>query len=82
MVLKTIQQQPIASYFVLVYALAWGGILLVAQGSAAFREGGSSTQTGLVALPMLFAPGVSALTLTALLDGRAGLRAMWARLTF
>jgi membrane protease YdiL (CAAX protease family) len=35
----------------------------------------------MVALPMLFAPGLAALALTALLEGKAGLRALWARMT-
>ena len=76
-----IQRHPIVIYFALVFALAWGGILLIAHASASSDERGSPSQIGLVALPMLFAPGVSALALTALLDGRAGLRTMWMRLT-
>jgi len=47
---------PLTSYFVLVYALAWGGVLWVVEGMAA-------------------------IALTALVEGKAGLRAMWARLT-
>lgn len=73
---------PLASYFVLTYALAWAGILLIAQATtAAPGEAPSSLRIGLIALPMLLAPGVAGIGLTFILEGRSGLRAMWDRLT-
>jgi membrane protease YdiL (CAAX protease family) len=76
-----LRRYPLTSYFVLVYALAWGGVLLVAEGPARSGSTPAHAEVGMVALPMLFAPGLAALALTALLEGRTGLSAMWARLT-
>jgi uncharacterized protein len=76
-----ITMHALISYFVLVYALAWGGTLWVAEVLASSGSSPSSAEVGMVALPMLFAPGLAALALTALVEGRAGLRAMWARMT-
>jgi membrane protease YdiL (CAAX protease family) len=76
-----IDHHPVLTYFVLVYAIAWGGILLVVRAFAAPGEAASATLVGIVALPMLLAPGIAGITVTALVDGRAGLRAMLSRMT-
>jgi membrane protease YdiL (CAAX protease family) len=76
-----IERHPVLAYFVLVYVIAWGGILLVALAFAAPGEAASATLVGIVALPMLFAPGIAGITVTALVDGRAGLKAMLACMT-
>jgi uncharacterized protein len=76
-----IRRHPLTSYFVLVYALAWGGVLWVVEGLADSGSSPSPAEVGMVALPMLFAPGLAAFTLTALVEGKAGLRALWARMT-
>jgi membrane protease YdiL (CAAX protease family) len=76
-----IQRHPVLAYFALVYAITWGGILLVVQIAAAPGQAASTALVALVALPMLLAPGIAGITVTALVDGRAGLGAMLARMT-
>jgi CAAX protease family protein len=76
-----IERHPVLTYFVLVYAIAWGGILLVVQAFALPSEADSGNLVAIVGLPMLIAPGIAGITVTALVDGRAGLRAMLSRMT-
>jgi hypothetical protein len=44
------------------------------SGICFIRRDGRDSPVGIVSLPMLFAPGIAAITLTALVEGRAGLR--------
>jgi len=76
-----IKRHPVLTYFVLVYAIAWGAILLVVQAFASRAEADSENLVAIVGLPMLIAPGIAGITVTALVDGRAGLRAMLSRMT-
>src|SRR5690242_12109295 len=76
-----IARHPALTYFVLVYVIAWGGILLVVRMFVASAEPASTTLVALVALPMLLAPGIAGIAVTALVDGRAGLSAMLSRMT-
>jgi membrane protease YdiL (CAAX protease family) len=76
-----LRRYPLASYFVLVYALAWGGALWVVEGMAGSGSAPLPAAVGMVGLPMLMAPGLAAVALTALVEGKAGVRALWARLT-
>jgi membrane protease YdiL (CAAX protease family) len=76
-----IKRHLVLSYFVLVYLLAWGGIVLIARALAIPEQGASPAQIGLVGIPMLLAPGIAGITVTALAEGRAGLRAMLAGMT-
>lgn len=69
------------SYFVLVYALAWGGVLAVAGVLGLPGAAATPADVGMLALPMLIAPGLAAVVLTAHLEGKPGLRALWARMT-
>lgn len=78
---SALERHAVRLYFVLVYILTWGGVLLVAQAIASPGGAASPERVGMVALPMLLAPGLAGVTLTALAAGRAGLRDMWARLT-
>lgn len=77
---RFVERHPVLAYFVFVYALAWGGILLIVRVFAA--PGADPTnQVALLGLPMLLAPGIAGISVTALADGRAGLRAMLSRMT-
>lgn len=76
-----ITRQPVFTYFILVYLLVWGGILLIVRMLASASGVDPNTQVALVALPMLFAPGLVGIGVSALVEGRAGLRAMLARMT-
>lgn len=75
------QHHPVLTYFVLVYAIAWGGILLIVQAFPSPGAAGSGNLVAIVGLPMLIAPGIAGTTVTALVDGRAGLNAMLSRMT-
>ena len=65
---------PLLGYFAAVYGISWGGILIVmgAQGFdlALLRP----MDTGIIFVAMLLGPSVAGLAMTALLEGRAGLR--------
>ena len=76
-----IERHSVLTFCFLVYAITWGGILLIVQAFAASGEAASTTQVAIVALPMLLAPGIAGITVTALVDGRAGLGAMLSRMT-
>jgi len=76
-----IERHPVLAYFVLVYAIAWAGILLVVQAFASRAEADGLNLVAIVGLPMLIAPGIAGITVTALVDGRAGLRALLSRMT-
>jgi membrane protease YdiL (CAAX protease family) len=80
--LKTfIKRHPALTYFVLVYAITWGGILLIVRAFAAPGETASTALVALVALPMLLAPGIAGIAVTALVEGRDGLKALLSRMT-
>jgi hypothetical protein len=76
-----IERHPVLTYFILVYAIAWGGILLVVQAFTSPGETGSENMAVIVGMPMLIAPAIAGITVTALVDGRAGLQAMLSRMT-
>jgi membrane protease YdiL (CAAX protease family) len=60
-----LRRHPLTSYFVLAYGISWGGIL----------------NTGLMFLLMLLGPSTSGLMLTVSVEGRDGLRQLWANVT-
>jgi membrane protease YdiL (CAAX protease family) len=76
----SIERHPLASYFLLAYTIAWGGMLV------AIGPGGLAPATTrpigavlLVFLAMLLGPSLAGVALTAALEGTAGLRALLAR---
>ncbi len=81
-----IKSHPLLSYFALVFAISWGGILIVVG-----RPGGildttvGQKQTEMLLpfamLAMIVGPSVAGILLTGLLYGRAGLRDLLARMT-
>ncbi|MEO8685266.1 MAG: hypothetical protein ABI414_10570, partial [Devosia sp.] len=77
--LTAVRRRPVLSYFVLTFAISWGGILLLVL------PGGfvpTRTELGALFLPvflaMLLGPSLSGLILAFALDGRAGIRALFA----
>lgn len=74
-------RHPLAAYFGLVFALTWASVFLIGWGFRSSPAVEPTTQVALVAAPMLLVPGLVGIALTALGEGRAGLGAMWARLT-
>jgi uncharacterized protein len=76
-----IKGPPVAAYFVLAFAICWGGILLVV-GPGGFPGTPEQFETllPLVGLAMLIGPPVAGILLTGLVNGRAGLREFLSRL--
>ncbi|HKH36260.1 MAG TPA: CPBP family intramembrane glutamic endopeptidase [Rubrobacter sp.] len=77
-----IKSHPLLSYYALVFAISWGGILIVAGGPSGIP--GTPEQVEalvLFALLAMFAgPPIGGIVLTGLLYGRAGLREFGSRL--
>lgn len=79
--MKTIvQRHPLTSYFVIAYAIAWGGSLLVAGATRLQGSAISSAQLALVMLMMLMGPSVAGVLVTAIVSGRDGLRELGMRM--
>lgn len=75
-----IRRNAIPVYFVLAFAIAWGLILLVIGGDGLQPAPARAMQSVLlVFLAMLIGPSLTGIALTALLDGKPGLEALWAR---
>ena len=75
-------RHPLAAYVALTFAISWGGVLLVIGGPGG-RTGiraQDNPSFGFAVLAMLAGPSVTGLLLTALIDGRSGLRALRSRL--
>ncbi|HET7696339.1 MAG TPA: CPBP family intramembrane glutamic endopeptidase [Vicinamibacterales bacterium] len=75
-------RHPVASYFVLTFAISWGGALLAVGGSGGMRgtTPGSDPRFAYALFAMLAGPALSGLFMTALLHGRSGLAAFASRL--
>ena len=76
-----VERHPVLSYFTLVYLITWGAILLIVRGLDSSGGTDPTVRTAIVSLPLLVAPGLVGITLTAFLEGKAGIRAMFARMT-
>lgn len=78
---RLIATWPVASYFVLTIAISWGlGLLIVGPASLPltwerFERLGPALYAAIIS-----GPGLASVTMTWLLDGRAGIRALFARL--
>jgi len=76
-----IRKHPIFAYYVLTFALSWGGfILLVGPGSLVNTNWQAEGKFLSAVLAMLAGPAVAGLLLTGLVDGRAGYRDLFSRL--
>jgi membrane protease YdiL (CAAX protease family) len=69
-----IHRHPVLTYFILVFALTWGAVFLIAQALPPADTADSTTRIAVLSLPMLLAPGLTAVLLTLHLEGRAGLK--------
>jgi membrane protease YdiL (CAAX protease family) len=78
-----IKRHPVLAFYVLVFAISWGGILLVIGGHGAIPGTKEQVETLMpFALLALFAgPSVAGLVLIGLVHGRAGFRDLFTRMT-
>lgn len=79
-----IQHHPLVSYFGMAYGITWGAILIFLA-SKGFQLTSLQVQDAsilfvIVFVAMLLGPSTSGLVLTVVLDGRNGLRDLWARI--
>ena len=80
MCLRWVCRHPLLGYFALTYGISWGGILIV-LGARGFDLTVLRPQdTGLIFVAMLLGPSIAGLTMTALMEGRAGLHELGSRL--
>lgn len=77
-----IQRYPVLTFYAVAFAISWGGVLLVTGGPRAIPGTGEQVDrlVGFAMLTWLAGPSLAGLLLTALVDGRAGLRALLARM--
>jgi len=77
-----LKRHPVLTYFVLTIGISWGGVFLVAGGVDGFPANAQEVENLLPIVVLLLAigPVFSGILLTALLDGRAGLRDFATRL--
>lgn len=79
-----VKRHPLLTYFFLVFAISWGGMLLVIApaGGSAFPASGEEVGRliGPVYAVWLMGPAVAAILSIALVHGRAGMRELLARL--
>lgn len=78
-----IKRHAVLTFFVLAFAISWVGILLVIGGPGAFP--GTSEQVErrflYVMMAWLAGPSLASIVMTALVDGKAGLRDLLTRMT-
>jgi len=76
-----IKKHPLVAYYLLTFALSWGGFVIVAGPRALANTNWQSEETFLSAvMVMLAGPSIAGLLLTGLVDGRQGFRDLFARL--
>ena len=72
---------PLLAYFALTFAISWGGALVaIAGGGMSGPAATSDPRFAYALVAMLLGPSVSGLLLTAIVDGRQGLRELLARM--
>ena len=81
-VIKTfIKQYPVSTYYALVFAISWGGALIVLGPEGLVgNKPISSAQLSFVYLAAIAGPSVAGILSTGLIDGREGLRELRSRL--
>ena len=72
---------PVLTYFALTFAISWGGVLAAVVGSGGMDGTGPTSDPRFLyaVLAMLAGPSISGIFMTAVLEGRNGVRALGAR---
>ena len=75
------RHQAVLTYFALTFAISWGGALIAVGGSGGMQgtTPGSDPRFAYAVIAMLAGPSISGILLTAVLQGRTGLREFLAR---
>ena len=76
-----IQRHPVVFYFVLAYAIAWGGCIAAVGPKFLRGESPQFTDTLFMFLPMLAGPSLAGITMIAIVDGRRGLQDLLSRIS-
>jgi membrane protease YdiL (CAAX protease family) len=74
-----LKTNALSLYFIMAYAIAWGGCLLVAALNGFQPAAIGMAQIGIMFLFMLAGPSISGISFTAYFDGKAGLRELFLR---
>ena len=76
-----IRNHPVVTYFALTFAISWGGVLVVIGGSGGMAGTAPTSDPRFIyaVLAMLAGPSISSILLTAVLEGRDGVRALGSR---
>ena len=76
-----IKRRPVMTYFALVFVISWGaGVLIVGPGAFPLSWERFERLGALLYIGILAGPSLAGILLTGLIDGRAGLRELLARL--
>ena len=77
---RLIERYPVSAYFALAFAISWAGALTIAARYLIQREP-LPAMTGILMFPvMLLGPSIAGITLTRVVDGKAGIREFFSRL--
>jgi len=81
--MTAVRNHPVLSYYVIAFAISWGGILLIVGGPSTLIVASGSDSGMFMAglLTPLAGPPLAGLIVTAVVDGAAGLRRLAWRLT-
>ena len=81
-IMAFLKRHPVLAYYVLTFAISWGGVLLLIGGPGSIPGTPAQIERLIwfVVLTLELGPPVAGLVLTGLLDGRAGYRELRARL--
>ena len=78
---RVIRLHPVLSYYVLTFAISWGGILIVVgRGGVPGNPAQLQKMIPIMIVAMLAGPAVASIVLTGIVGGRAGYRDLLARL--